>query len=463
MSTRGKTNSAPDNVTADSDRALRLHASYRGKIATISKVPVRGLDDLSIWYTPGVAEPCRAIASDIEASYSYTNRANTIAIVSDGSRVLGLGDIGPEAGLPVMEGKALLFKLFGGVDAVPLCIRAREPEDIVRAVELIEPSFGGINLEDIAQPKCFKVLDDARRRVSIPVWHDDQQGSAAAVLGAFLAALEIVGKSIDRTRLILFGAGAANVATYRLLKAYGVDPKAIVVCDSKGILHPGRKDIEQQQGQFSDKWRICLESNGNGRRGGPEAAFVGADVCIAFSRSGPGVILPEWVRTMARDAAVFTCANPMPEILPQVAYAAGARIVATGRSDLSNQLNNSLVFPGIFRGVLDVRARTISDRMTIAAAQELVAAAREKGLSADHLLPTMNDPTIAIRIAGAVGEAAVAEGTARNSLPRTEIEKLARQSIGASRSCIEQLVKAGLIRTDVDAVPRYQAALTSGR
>jgi len=434
-----------DRAAAAAMRALRMHAHYKGKIATISKVPLAGADELSIWYTPGVAEPCRAIAADAEASFSYTNRANTIAIVSDGSRVLGLGNIGPEAGLPVMEGKALLFKLFGGVDAVPLCIRARETEDIVRAVELIEPSFGGINLEDIAQPKCFGVLDEVRRRVSIPVWHDDQQGSATAALAALLAALEVTGKSIDRIRIVLFGIGAANVATYRLLKAYGLAPKAIVACDSKGILHPGRNDIEHQQLQFADKWRICLESNGDGLRGGPEVAFVGADVCIAFSRPGPGVILPEWIRTMRGDAAVFAAANPVPEIFPEAAVNAGARIVATGRSDFPNQLNNSLVFPGIFRGVLDVRARTISDRMAIAAAEALVTAARERGLAADRLLPAMGDWTTAARIAGAVGEAAVAEGLARNPASRDELEKLAIGAIGASRACVEKLVGAGLI------------------
>jgi malate dehydrogenase (oxaloacetate-decarboxylating) len=434
-----------DQASAAAARALRMHAHYRGKIGTISKVPLCSADELSIWYTPGVAEPCRAIAADAEASFSYTNRANAIAIVSDGSRVLGLGDIGPEAGLPVMEGKALLFKLFGGVDAIPLCIRAREAEDIVRAVELIEPSFGGINLEDIAQPKCFDVLDAARKKVSIPVWHDDQQGSATAALAALLAAVEVTGKSIDRVRIVLFGVGAANVATYRLLKAYGIDPKAIVACDSKGILHPGRSDIESQQQKFAEKWRICLESNRDGRRGGPEIAFAGADLCIAFSRSGPGVILPEWVGTMARDAAVFAAANPVPEIFPEAAANAGARIVATGRSDFPNQLNNSLVFPGMFRGVLDVRARTISDQMAIAAAKALVAAARKKGLAADRLLPAMDDWTVAAQIAGAVGEAAVAEGLARNPLSRGELERLAIATIGASRACVEELVKAGLI------------------
>ena len=445
ISVMEKSLSGADRAAVAAARALRMHAHYRGKIGTISKVPLPGADDLSVWYTPGVAEPCRAIAADAEASFAYTNRANAIAIVSDGSRVLGLGNIGPEAGLPVMEGKALLFKLFGGVDAVPLCIRAHEAEDIVRAVELIAPSFGGINLEDIAQPKCFSVLDEARRSVSIPVWHDDQQGSAVAALAAFLATLEVTGKSIDRIRIVLFGAGAANVATYRLLKAYGLDPKAIVACDSKGILHPGRNDIERQQLQFSDKWRICLESNGDGRRGGPEVAFAGADVCIAFSRPGPDVILPAWIRTMRNDAAVFAAANPVPEIFPEAAINAGARIVATGRSDLPNQLNNSLVFPGLFRGVLDVRARTISDRMAIAAAEALVAVARTKGLAADRLLPTMAEWTTAARIAGVVGEAAVAEGLARNPLSRDELEKLAISAIGSSRACVQELVGAGLI------------------
>lgn len=426
-------------------RALRLHAHYKGKVGTISKVPLPGAKELSIWYTPGVAEPCRVIAANADASFSYTNRVNAIAVVSDGSRVLGLGDIGPEAGLPVMEGKALLFKLFGGIDAVPLCIRPRDPEDIIHAIELLEPSFGGINLEDIAQPKCFSILDEVRRRVSIPVWHDDQQGSATAALAAVLASLEVTGKSIDQIRLVLFGVGAANVATYRLLKAYGVNPKAIVACDSKGILHPGRDDIERQQTLFVDKWRICLESNGNHLSGGPAAAFAGADICIAFSRPGPGVILPDWVRTMARDAAVFAAANPLPEIFPQAALDAGARIVATGRGDFPNQLNNSLVFPGLFRGVLDVRAKTISDGMAIAAAKELVTAARQKGLTAHSLLPPMTDWRIAARIAGAVGEAASSEGLARNPLSRSELEKLAIDAIGLSRACVEELVRTGLI------------------
>jgi len=426
-------------------RALSMHARYRGKIQTLSKVPVADLRDLAIWYTPGVAEPCKAIAADPDSAFAYTNRGNTIAIVSDGSRVLGLGDIGPEAGLPVMEGKALLFKLFGGVDAAPLCVRARDADEIVRAVEMIEPSFGAINLEDISQPKCFAVLDEARRRLSIPVWHDDQQGSATVALAGLLAALEVVGKPLDRLRVVLFGAGAANVATYRLLTAYGLSSKAIIACDSKGVLHAARSDIEREQSRFPDKWRMCLESNGDGRKGPAEAAFKDADVCIAFSRPGPDVVRPEWVRTMSKDAIVFACANPTPEIWPDAALSAGARVVATGRSDLPNQVNNSLVFPGLFRGVLDVRARAISDSMAIAVAEELAACARERGLGADRLLPPMTDFTAAARVAAAAGAAAATEGLARNPLKRDELERLAREAIGKSRASVQCLVDAGLI------------------
>ncbi len=421
--------------------ALEMHARYGGKIQIQPKVPVTSPRDLAIWYTPGVAEPCRAIVADPESVFAYTNRSNTVAIVSDGSRVLGLGDIGPEAGLPVMEGKALLFKLFGGVDAIPLCIRAADANDIVRFVEMIEPSFGGVNLEDIAQPKCFSALDEARRRVSIPVWHDDQQGSATAALAGLIAAMEVVGKSLDRIRIVLFGVGAANVATYRLLTAYGLDPKAIVACDTQGILHGGRADIGNQAQRFADKWRICRESNGDNLRGGPDAAFKGADVCIAFSSPGPGTILPEWIRTMADNAVVFACANPVSEIDPDLARQAGAAIVATGRSDLPNQVNNSLVFPGLFRGVLDVRARTISDRMAIAAAEELVSASREKGLASDHLLPTMEEWTVAARIAAAAGATAVAEGLARKPMGREDIEQRAFDTISRSRENVARLLE----------------------
>lgn len=421
-------------------RALELHARYRGKIQIMPKVPVRSFDDFGMWYTPGVADPCRAIAQAPDEADIYTNRANTIVVLSDGSRVLGLGDIGPEAGLPVMEGKALLFKLLGGVDAVPLCIRAREPEDLVRAAELIEPSFGGINLEDIAQPKCFRILDRLRQRLKIPVWHDDQQGTATVALAGLLAALERVGKAPESVRIVLFGAGAANVATYRLLVSGGFDPRRIVVCDSQGVLHPGRTDIEERQESFIEKWMICRESNGDELQGGPDTALRGADVCIAFSRSGPGVIRSEWLAAMARDSILFACANPVPEIMPDEAKAAGVRIVATGRSDFPNQVNNCLAFPGVFRGVLDVMARTVTDRMAIAAAREIAAVAREGGLRDDRIVPPIDDVEVAVRVAAATGTAAILEGLARCPLSYEELQSSARERIVGARDALDRLL-----------------------
>ena len=298
--------------------AMRLHPFYRGKVQTALKCAVRGIDDFAIWYTPGVAAPCRAIQGDEALAYEYTNKGNTVAVVSDGTRVLGLGDIGPVAGLPVMEGKALLFKYLGGVDAVPICLDTKDPYAIIQAVKLIQPSFGGINLEDISQPKCFRVLDMLRTdpEVNIPVWHDDQQGTATVILAGVINALQVVGKGREDVKVTLIGTGAANVATLRLLLASGIPFGNVIACDSKGILHPERDDIAQRKIEFVDKWRICQHSNAEGRRGGPAEAMRGADVCIAASRPGPGTILPEWVKGMAEDAILFACANPIPEIWP---------------------------------------------------------------------------------------------------------------------------------------------------
>jgi malate dehydrogenase (oxaloacetate-decarboxylating) len=351
--------------------ALRLHAFYQGKVQVLPKCPVRGLSDFAIWYTPGVAAPCRAIQARRELVYEHTNKGNSVAIVSDGTRVLGLGDIGPEAGLPVMEGKALIFKYLGGVDAVPLCLNAREPDEFIRVVKALEPSFGGINLEDIAQPKCFRILDTLRAEMNVPVWHDDQQGTATVLVAGLLNALKIVGKELNRVRIAMIGMGAANVATYRLLKAAGIDPGGVVACDSRGLLHRGRADVERRQAEFAEKWRVCQESNADQATGAIPEALRGADVCIAFARSDPTLIKPAWVKLMARDAIVFACANPLPEIWPWDAKEAGARVVATGRGDFPNQVNNSLGFPAIFRGALDVRAGAITDEMALAAANEL--------------------------------------------------------------------------------------------
>lgn len=430
-----------------SEDALRLHPFYHGKVATVAKCAVRGFQDFAIWYTPGVAAPCRAIAQNPELVFEHTNKANVIAVVSDGTRVLGLGDIGPEAGLPVMEGKALLFKYLGGVDAVPLCLDTKDADDIIRTVKLIQPAFGGINLEDISQPKCFRVLDSLRADpgMRIPVWHDDQQGTATVLLAGLINALKLVGKSMSEVQIAMVGFGAANVATLRLLRASGASLSNLVAVDSKGILHSDRKDIEKEQERFPDKWRVCLESNAENRKGGVGDALRGADVCIAFSKPGPGTIKPEWVRSMAKDAIVFPCANPVPEIWPWEAKEAGARIVATGRSDFANQLNNSLGFPGIFRGTLDVRARTITDEMCLAAAKELAQCAEDRGIHDEYIAPTMDEWEVFPREAVAVAMKAQEQGVARLTATREELYAKASETIKAARDQVHVLTEQGLI------------------
>ncbi len=438
-----------DNLLAKAQEpareAMRLHPFYRGKIQMMPKCPVEGVGDFAVWYSPGVAAPCRAIHEHPELVYEHTNKGNSIAVVSDGSRVLGLGDIGPEAGLPVMEGKALLFKYLGGVDAVPLCLGTRDPDEFIRTVQLLEPSFGGINLEDIAQPKCFRILDTLRATMKIPVWHDDQQGTATVVLAGLLNALKVVGKDLRRVRMAMIGAGAAGIACYRLLKSAGVDPAGIIACDSQGTLHRGRSDVEKLRGEYADKWRVCEESNRDGIIGGIAEALREADVCIAFSKSDPALIKPEWIRTMAPKPIVFACANPLPEIWPWDAKAAGAAIVGTGRGDFANQVNNSLGFPAIFRGALDVRARTISDEMALAAADELARCAEEKGLSEECIVPSMGDWEIYPRVAIATALKAQERGLATHPLTNTQIQERAWNSIRQARAATAQLMKTGII------------------
>jgi malate dehydrogenase (oxaloacetate-decarboxylating) len=425
--------------------ALQLHPQYRGKVQIALKCPIRSLDDFAVWYTPGVAAPCRAIHAKRDLVYEHTNKGNCIAIVSDGTRVLGLGDIGPEAALPVMEGKSLLFKYLGGVDAVPLCLRSEDPEDLIRTVKCLEPSFGGINLEDISQPKCFQILDRLRAEMGVPVWHDDQQGSATVLLAGLLNALIVVGKPITEIGIAMIGMGAANVATYRLLKASGADVTRIVACDSRGTLHPGRQDIAERRAEFCDKWRICTETNAAGIVGGIEDALRGADVCIAFSAPGPDVIRPEWVSHMARDAIVFACANPTPEIWPWDAAEAGARIVATGRSDFPNQVNNSLGFPAIFRGTLDVRAWKITDEMAIAAAFELAQAGQERGIKADNILPGMDDWEVYPRVATATAMKAQQQGVARLKKSAEQVYDEAHSTIRRARDATRIMMRDGII------------------
>jgi len=427
--------------------AVRLHPVYRGKIQTAPRVPIRSSADFAIWYTPGVAASCRAIQERPEAVYEHTGKGNTVAVVSDCTRVLGLGDIGPEAGLPVMEGKALLFKYLGGVDAVPICLDTRDPDELVRIVRCLQPAFGGINLEDIAQPKCFRVLDALRAdpAITIPVWHDDQQGTATVVLGALLGALRVVGKRLDRVVVAMIGMGAANVATARLLLTAGVPAGHLVGVDTGGILHPDRSDVAARRHELVTKWRLCRESNAAGRRGGIAEALAGADVCLAFSTSTPGTIRPEWVRAMAPHAIVFACANPLPEIWPWEAHEAGAAVVATGRSDFPNQVNNSLGFPAIFRGALDVRARTISDGMCLAAARAIAAVAADRGLRPDAVVPAMDDGELYVREAVAVAMSAQAEGVARLSRAPEDLADDAAATIRRAQATARSLVELGHI------------------
>jgi len=427
--------------------AMKLHPYYGGKIEIAPKAAIRDFNDFSIWYSPGVAAPCRDIQANPEKVFEHTNKGNTVAIVSDGTRVLGLGDIGPEAAMPVMEGKAMLFKYLGGVDAVPICLDTKDPYRIILAVKLIQPSFGGINLEDISQPKCFRVLDMLRTdpEIRIPVWHDDQQGTATVILAGVLNALKIVDKKIEDITVALIGTGSANVATLRLLLARGVKWGNVYACDSKGLLHPERKDIEARKIEYVDKWRICLNSNAEGRSGGPPEAMRGADVCIALSKPGPGTILPEWVSAMNEDAIIFPAANPIPEIWPWEAKEAGARIVGTGRSDFPNQVNNSLVFPAVFRGVLDVQARTITDEMALAAAQEVALFAEERGIDEDNIMPTMDEWELFPREAVAVALKAQEQGVARLSLSRDELYRKAESKIAHARDMTRVLMEEELI------------------
>jgi malate dehydrogenase (oxaloacetate-decarboxylating) len=423
--------------------ALKYHPFYRGKIEIVPKCPIRSFDDFAIWYTPGVAEACEAIKSRPEAVYENTNKWNTIAIVTDGSRVLGLGDIGPEAGLPVMEGKALLYKYLGGIDAFPICLGTKKAEEIVSAVKWIQPSFGGINLEDIAQPKCFEVLDALQGQLDIPVWHDDQQGTATVVLAGFVNALKVIGKVMSEVKISMIGAGAANVTLARLMVLAGAKAGNLTLVDSKGILHRNRKDLENTSPK---KWKLCQTTNSEGKEGGVDEAMDGTDACIALSTPGPGVLKKEQVSKMSKDAIVFACANPIPEIWPWEAEEGGAAVVATGRSDFPNQLNNSLGFPGIFRGTIDVRARTITDEMCLAAAFELAKLAEERGLSAKNIIPTMDDWEVFPREATAVAEKAIEQRVARLERSHDEVYTSARSIIKRAREQTRYMMRGGFIQ-----------------
>jgi malate dehydrogenase (oxaloacetate-decarboxylating) len=429
--------------------ALRLHPFYRGKMETVPKCAVRSLSDFSIWYSPGVAAPCSEIARDPELVYEYTGKWNTVAVVSDGSRVLGLGNIGPKAGLPVMEGKALLYKYLGGVDSVPVMIDSEDPDEIIRTVLLLQPTYGGINLEDIAQPKCFRILETLRREAEIPVWHDDQQGTATVTLAGLVSALRLVGKQLSQVRIAFVGAGAASVAGARLIFGRGANPEIATVVDSRGILGRHRSDIERQRNHFPEKWELCERTNTEGRTGGIEQALRGADVVISLATPGPGTIDPGWIRQMAADPIVFACANPTPEIWPWEAREAGAAVVATGRSDFPNQVNNSLCFPGVFRGALDVRASTITDEMCFEAADALADYVAGE-LGPERIIPTMDEWQVYPELAARTGMKAQQQGIARVSRSREELYAGAEAMIRRSRGLTSAMMEQGFIAAPPD-------------
>jgi len=425
--------------------AMRLHPFYQGKIQVMAKCVVRNMDDFAIWYTPGVAKPCLAIKDDPLTVFEHTNKGNFVAVVSDGTRVLGLGDIGPEAAMPVMEGKALLFKYLGGVDAFPICVDTKDPDELIDFVLKLQPSFGGINLEDISQPKCFYILDEPRKRANIPVWHDDQQGTAAVTVAGLINAVKLVNKKLSEIKVAMVGAGAANIRVAHQMFLAGVKPENVIMVDSKGILHTEREDAEILATKYKEKWELAQITNPDKISGGIPEAMKDADVVIALSKPGPGVIEPEWVKLMARDPILFVCANPVPEIYPWDAKAAGAKIVATGRSDFPNQVNNSLGFPGIFRGALDVRAKTITDEMCLAAAYELAKVAEDKGLREDYIIPLMEEWEVFPREAVAVALKAIEQGVARVKRTKDELMRMAEEKIRSAREQVQLLMKEGYI------------------
>ncbi|RLG36432.1 MAG: malate dehydrogenase [Candidatus Alkanophagales archaeon] len=420
-------------------RAKEYHRLYKGKIEISLKVPVRSYDDFAIWYTPGVAEPCLEIKENEDAVFEYTNRGNTVAIVTDGTRILGLGDIGAAAGLPVMEGKALLFKYLGGVDAIPICLGTKNAAEIISAVRWLSPTFGGINLEDIETPKCFGILETLREKLEIPVWHDDQQGTALVTLAALINALKVVGKDLKDVKIAFVGAGAAGISCFKYVVKAGARPKNIVMCDSKGILHPARKDL-------SDEKRRVAELTSPEGAGGIAEALEGADVCISMARPGPGVIKKEWLRRMNDGAVSFNCANPVPEIWPWEAKEAGVKIVGTGRSDFENQINNALGFPAVFRGALDVAARKITDEMCLAAARAIAEFADERGLSESYIIPKLEETEVFIREAVAVGLEAMKQGVARKKLSKQELKEAAATKIKRAQEILKLLMREGLVR-----------------
>ena len=383
--------------------AIKKHTEWKGKIEVIARAPVGSKEELAIAYTPGVAEPCLEISKDVDLSYKYTRRHNLVAVVTDGTAVLGLGDIGPEAGMPVMEGKCALFKAFGDVDAFPLCIRSKEVDDIVNTVALLAGSFGGVNLEDISAPRCFEIEKKLKEICDIPIFHDDQHGTAVITLAGIINGLKVVGKNLDDISVVVNGAGAAATAITKLLISCGLND--VVLCDRTGAIYQGREKLNDAKAE------IASMTNKKMKKGSLKDVIVGADVFIGVS--APGVLTADMVATMGKDPIVFACANPVPEILPDEAKKAGVAVMATGRSDFPNQVNNVLAFPGIFRGALDVRASDINDEMKLAAAYAIAGIVSDSEQRPDYILPDAFDPRVGKAVAAAVAEAARKSGVAR--------------------------------------------------
>lgn len=436
--------------------ALEAHRFYGGKIQILPRAPLPGFQWFNAWYTPGVSSVSTGIRDDRDESFELSWRGNVVAVVSDSTRVLGDGNVTPPGGLGVMEGKAFLMKMLGGVDAVPICLDSRnasgknDPEVIIDFVRRLAPSFGAVNLEDISQPNCFRVLDALREDCDIPVWHDDAQGTGCVTLAGLINALKVAGKELKDCRIMFFGAGASNTTIARLILQAGADPARLVMFDSHGGLHRGRADIEADK-RFYRKWELCQTTN-PGRVNDVAEALKDADVLISLSKPGPGVIRPEWVRGMAKNAIVFACANPVPEIYPYEAKEAGALVVATGRGDFPNQVNNSLGFPGILKGALLVRAKKITDAMAIAAARTIAGFAERQGLSPDHIMPLMTDAAVFSETAAEVARQAVTEGVARRVLSPERVLEKARKDIADAHAALELLMTSGLIPPPPEAM-----------
>ena len=438
--------------------AMEAHRFYGGKIQILPRAPLPGFQWFNAWYTPGVSSVSTGIRDHQDESFDLSWRGNVVAVVSDSTRVLGDGDVSPPGGLGVMEGKAFLMKVLGGVDAVPICMDSRnaegknDPEIIIDFVRRLAPSFGAVNLEDISQPNCFRVLDALRESCDIPVWHDDAQGTGCVTLAGLLNALKVAGKEISKCRIVFYGAGASNTTIARLILQAGANPEQVAMFDSRGGLHQGRSDIEADS-RFYRKWEICQATN-PGRVNDVAEALKGADVLISLSKPGPGVIRPEWVKTMAEKAIVFACANPVPEIYPYAAKEAGALVVATGRGDFPNQVNNSLGFPGILKGALLVRAKKITDSMAIAAAKTIAGFAERQGLSPDHIMPLMTDEAVFSETAAEVARQAAVDGVARRSLAPEQVRKTAEKDIADAHAALEMLMTSGLIPAPPEAMIR---------